>query len=181
MPYIKGQGWSPQLTFGIPFPPCTHNSSQSVTRLIVSVLTNEVGKAAGPGCDLLMDWKWSESYVTLCWVNNLNRRDLMAGSDSSGWVTALSHESQFLTVFKGLRFCQNWLFSTHSCWTTKMGWRDSISRVPAGQRQLWKHCFKTTDPYEDEGWAPESEPLTNTALAQVTTPHGTSTQPPRRT
>lgn len=111
MPYVKGQGWRPQLTFGIRFSPCSRNSSRGVTRLIVSALTNEVGKAACPGSDLLMDWKWSESYVTLCWVNNLNRRDLTAGSDSSGWVAALSDKLQFLAVFKGLRFCQNRLFS----------------------------------------------------------------------
>ena len=111
--------------------PRTHNSSRSVTRLIVSALTNEVGEAACPGSDLLMDWKWSESYVTLCWVNNLNWQDLMAGSDSSGWVAALSYESQFLTVFKGLRFCQNQLFSARHI-TTHGGhlkWADVTASV----------------------------------------------------
>lgn len=43
----------------------------------------------------------------------------MAGSDSSGWVAALSHESQFLTVFKRLWFCQNRLFS--ACHVTTHG------------------------------------------------------------
>lgn len=83
-------------------PPRTQNSSQSVSRLIVSALTNKVGKAACPGSDLLMDWKWSESYVTLCWVSNLNWQDVMAGSDSWGWVT----NHRFSLYSKGFSFAR---------------------------------------------------------------------------
>lgn len=148
MPYVKEQGWSPYLTFGTWFSPGTHSSSQSVTRLIVSALTNGVGEAVCPGSDLPMDWKWSESYVTLCWVNNLNWRDLMAGSDSLGWGAAFSHESQFLTEFKRLRFCQKWLFSAHHI-TTDGGhpnglmWQHQLCpgwAVVALEVSLWKHC-----------------------------------------
>lgn len=183
MPYVKGPGRSPHLTFGVRCCPRTHNSSRSVTGLIVSALTNEVGKAACPGSGLLRDWKWSESSVTLCWVNNLHRRDLMAGPGSSGWVAPLSQESQYLTVLKGLHFCQNRLFSTRHI-TPRDGHlkrAESISRGPAEHWRLWNHRFENTDPHKEEGWALESEPLANAALTQVTTPRGMPTQPPRRT
>lgn len=155
MPYVKGQGWRPQLTFGIRFSPCSRNSSWGVTRLIVSALTNEVGKAACPGSDLLMDWKWSESYVTLCWVNNLNRRDLTAGSDSSGWVAALSDKLQFLAVFKGLWFCQNRLFSAWHV-TTRGGhskWADVTASVTSqlGSGSSGSIALKTLTHRKTEG------------------------------
>lgn len=105
MPYIKAQGWSSHLTFGICSLPCTHNSSEC--HWVNCISTNKWGvKAACPGSDLLRDWKWSENCVTLCWVNNFNWWDLMAGSDSWGWVPALSHESQFLTLLKALTMYQ---------------------------------------------------------------------------
>lgn len=154
----EGQGCISRLTFGTPVPITTGG----VTGLIVSALTNEVVKAAYAGSALLMDWKWSESYVTLCWVNSFQQGDLSPGHlGGSRWgllpqqTVLIQGRAAFKTTISSKRHTEgiyleakrSHVWEPHQCCMQRLG-IPLLALVEAGSAHVWQSRWAAALPDE---------------------------------